>query len=59
MRFHTKRYDIKKLNPEEFDTARYEVNLNDGYKFSDGSHLEYAENYEDLIAVIKDIEEER
>ena len=39
MRFHTKRYDIKKLNPEEFDTARYEVNLNDGYKFSDGSHL--------------------
>ena len=60
MKFHTKRYDITKISSGD-DWNRevnYEISLNDGYKFSDGSSLDYAENFEELKSLITDIEEE-
>lgn len=59
MKFHTKRYDIRKVGDEGWDRPiKYEISLNDGYVFSDGSSLEYAEDLEELRGLIADIEEE-
>ena len=58
MKFHTKRYDITKTG-EDFDTAKYEVNLKNGYVFTDGTYLNYAEDYEDLRSLIADIVEDK
>lgn len=59
MKFHTKRYDIRRVGDEGWDRdINYEISLNDGYKFSDGSSLEYAESVEELRDLIADIEEE-
>ena len=59
MKFNTKRYTITKVNPEEFNEGiQYEINLTDGYVFSDGSHLAYATDAEDLRSLIADIEQE-
>lgn len=59
MKFHTKRYDITKVNAEEFNEGvEYEINLKEGYAFSDGSHLEYASDVDDLRDLISDIVEE-
>lgn len=55
MRFHTKKYDIKKCDPEEFSDAKYEINLKDGYKFDDGTSLNYASDFEDLKTLISEI----
>lgn len=56
MRFHTKRYDITRLDPEEFSTALYEISLTDGYVFeADGTGQNYAEDYEDLQYLISNI----
>lgn len=58
MKFHTQRYDIKKVDNQDFNEGiSYEVNLNDGYVFSDGSSLNYASDYADLLTLIADIEE--
>ena len=59
MKFHTKRYDIEKVSEADgFDNGiKYEVNLKDGYVFSDGSSLNYSSDYKDLLALIADIEE--
>jgi hypothetical protein len=59
MKFNTEKYTIRKLDTEEFSTAKYEIDLNEGYVFSDGSHLEYAGSYKELLEVLADIEEER
>jgi hypothetical protein len=57
MKFHTKRYDIKRVDGQDFNEGiTYEVNLKDGYAFSDGSCLNYATDFEDLRALIADIE---
>ena len=59
MKFHTKRYDIRRVGDEGWDRdINYELSLKDGYKFSDGSSLEYAEDIEELRELIADIEEE-
>lgn len=58
MRYHTKRYDIVKVNPEEFNEGiQYEINLKDGYQFDDGSSLNYASNVDELKDLISEIEE--
>jgi hypothetical protein len=58
MKFHTKRYDIVKVDPEEFnDGIQYEINLADGYQFDDGSSLNYATDIDDLRALIAEIKE--
>ena len=60
MKFHTKRYDIAKVSDDGWDRdIHYEISLNDGYVFSDGSSLEYAENLEELKTLIADIEDKR
>ena len=58
MRFHTKKYDIYKIEQDgEFDEGiTYEINLKDGYVFCGGSHLEFAESIEELREIIADIE---
>ena len=59
MRYHTKRYDITKAGGEDFvRDVKYEISLNDGYKFSDGSSLDFAESVAELRELIKDIEKE-
>lgn len=59
MKFHTKRYDIKKVADEGWNRdIHYEISLKDGYVFSDGSSLDYAEDTEELKMLIADIEEE-
>lgn len=55
MKFETPKYTIKKLSREEFETAQYEINLKEGFEFSNGGCLEYAEDYEDLLGLIKEI----
>ena len=58
MKFHTKRYDIVKVDPEEFNEGiQYEINLNDGYQFDDGSSLNYASDLDDLRSLIAEIKE--
>lgn len=58
MKFHTKRYDIVKVNPEEFNEGiKYEISLNDGYQFDDGSSLNYASDVNDLKDLISEIKE--
>ena len=58
MKFHTKRYDITKIDAgDDWNrNVHYEISLNDGYKFSDGSSLDYAEDYDELKSLIADIE---
>lgn len=58
MRFHTKKYDIRRIADDgEFNEGiAYEISLNDGYCFYGGSHLEYAESIEELREIIADIE---
>jgi hypothetical protein len=59
MKFNTKRYTIRNVEGQGFNEGiKYEINLKDGYKFSDDSHLDYAENVEELRDLIADIEEE-
>ena len=59
MKYNTKRYTITKVNPDEFNGGiQYEVNLKDGYVFSDGSHLNYAADVDSLRALIAEIEKE-
>ena len=59
MKFNTSRYTITKVNPDEFNREiHYEINLKDGYVFSNGSHLEHAENVEELRELIADIEKQ-
>ena len=58
MKFHTKRYDIVKVDPEEFNEGiQYEISLNDGYQFDDGSSLNYASDIDDLRSLISEIKE--
>ena len=53
MRFHTERYDIVKVNTEEFnDDIQYEINLKDGYEFEDGTRLNYASDFDELKELI-------
>lgn len=62
MKFHTKRYDIRKVSEADgFNKGiTHEINLKDGYKFeSDDSHLNCAEGLEDLRSLIADIVEEK
>ena len=59
MRYHTERYDITKTGGEDFvRDIKYEISLKDGYKFSDGSSLDFAESTAELRELIKDIEKE-
>lgn len=59
MKYHTNRYDIRRVDGEDFnESIKYEINLKDGYRFSDCSHLAYATDYEDLKDLISDIETE-
>lgn len=60
MKYETKRYTIHKIEPDgDFNEGiAYEISLADGYIFSDGSSLAYAEDYEDLLSLIADIEKE-
>ena len=56
MKFNSKRYDIIKVDPEEFNEGiQYEINLKDGYQFDDGTHLNYAADIEDLRMLISQI----
>ena len=56
MKFHTKRYDIIKINTEEFnEDIQYEINLKDGYEFEDGTHLNYASDLDELKELISQI----
>ena len=60
MKFHTKRYDIEKVGDEGWDRdIAYEISLKDGYVFSDGSSLDFAESFDELKMLIADISEER
>lgn len=56
MKFHTNRYDITKVNPDEFNEGiQYEINLKAGYEFEDGSSLNYADDIDDLRCLIAEI----
>lgn len=58
MKFHTNRYDIVKVNPEEFNEGiQYEINLKNGYQFDDGSSLNYASDIDELKDLISEIKE--
>ena len=60
MRYHTKRYDIRRVDGEDFNEGiKYEINLKDGYQFSDGSHLNYASDTVSLMELINDIKAEQ
>lgn len=58
MKFHTAKYDITKVSEGDGfnEGIQYEVNLKEGYRFSDGSGLNYASDFEDLRRLIADIE---
>lgn len=62
MKYNTKRYNITKVDPEEFNglgAKQYEINLKAGYIFeSYGTHIEYAADIEDLRSLIADIKKE-
>lgn len=56
MKFNTKRYDIIKVDTEEFNEGiQYEISLKDGYQFDDGTQLCYATDIEDLKLLISQI----
>lgn len=56
MKFHTKKYDITKVDSDEFNgDIQYEVNLKAGYIFEDGTHLNYASDINDLKSLITEI----
>lgn len=58
MKFNTKRYDIIKVDTEEFNEGiQYEINLKDGYQFEDGTQLCYVTDIEDLRTLISQIVE--
>jgi hypothetical protein len=60
MRFNSKKYEIIRVDEQDFNEGiTYEVNLKDGYCFSDGSYLAYASDYEDLKELLADIEIEK
>jgi hypothetical protein len=57
MKYQTSRYTIRRIGEGDgFDDDGYEIALHDGWVFSDGSHIEYAADYEDLLDIINDIE---
>ena len=58
MKFKTKRYEITKANAEDFneDGVQYEIILEDGYSFSDGSGYATAADIEELKDLIAEIE---
>ena len=57
MKFETSRYSIRKLALDgEFADAKYEMNLKNGWCFSDGSCVAYASSYDELKWIIADIE---
>jgi hypothetical protein len=56
MKFHTKRYNVIKVNTEEFnEDIQYEINLKDGYEFEDETHLNYASDFDELKELISQI----
>ncbi len=57
MKFHTERYDIRRIADDgEFnDGIAYEINIKDGYETYGGSTLEYVETLEEARDVIADI----
>lgn len=60
MKFVTARYTVRKVVDEDFNEGiTYEINLKDGYVFSDDSHLAYATDYDDLKNLIADIKKEQ
>ncbi len=60
MKFNTNRYMITNVEGQDFNEGiKYEINLKDGYKFSDDSHIEYADSIEELCELIADIETEQ
>lgn len=53
-------YEVRNVSGEDFNEGiKYELNLEDGYIFSDGSSLSYAESVADLNKLLEDIEEEK
>lgn len=49
-------YEVRNVSGEDFNEGiKYEISLEDGFMFSDGSSLEYAESVADLNVLIKDI----
>lgn len=51
-------YEVCNVSGEAFNEGiKYEINLEDGYVFSDGSSLAYAESVADLNVLMADIEE--
>lgn len=63
MKFHTKRYDIRRVNGEDFiEGINYEIKLKNGYKFRNDSHLDgeiltidYASDLDELKYLIANI----
>lgn len=52
-------YEVRDVSGQDFNEGiKYELSLEDGYKFSDGSSLAYARNVADLNELINDIETE-
>lgn len=51
-------YEVRNVSGEDFNEGiKYEISLDDGYAFSDGSSLSYAGSIADLNDLIDDIEE--
>lgn len=53
-------YEVRNVSGEDFNEGiKYEISLKNGFMFSDGSHLNYAESVADLNELLNDIQEER
>lgn len=52
-------YEVRDVSGQDFNEGiKYEINLEDGYIFDDGSSLAYARNVADLNVLIDSIETE-
>ena len=51
-------YEVRNVSGEDFNEGiKYEISLEDGFIFDDGSSLAYAESVADLNTLINEIEE--
>lgn len=51
-------HEVRDVSGQDFNEGvKYEINLKNGYKFSDGGGLAYAESVADLNELVDDIRE--
>lgn len=59
MRADKRVYEIRNVEGEDFNEGiKYEISLQDGYAFDDGTHLEYVGSVAELNELFNEIHEE-